>query len=219
MVGSAPKELLDLLRASVGTDVDKAWERFLERHSGTILDATWCMSEDYDGRMDRYAFILEQLRTDRFKRLRAYTPNPRARFQTWLTVVCRRLCVDYHRKRYGRDRTPGPDSHERAASRRRLVDLVAEELDPDGIRDASSPNPEDRAARNELSRALEGALSELGFEDRLLLRLRFQDGLSAKAVAQLLRLPTVFHVYRRLNSTLGQLRNHLQGKGIDLSDL
>jgi RNA polymerase sigma factor (sigma-70 family) len=218
MAESTPRELVDLLRASDGGEADRAWERFLERHSGTILDATWCVSQDYDGRMDRYAYVLEQLRTDRFKRLRRYTANPRARFQTWLTVVCRRLCVDYHRRRYGRDRAVGRESQEQAARRRRLVDLVAEELDPNRIRDASLANPEEQTRRTELSFALDDALSKLPPEDRLLLRLRFQDGLSVRATARVLRIPTVFHVYRQLNTTLGLLRSHLEAKGIDGAD-
>lgn len=218
MARSPPKELVDLFGASNEAATDGAWERFLQRHSGTILNATWREAGDYDGRMERYVFILEQLKKDEFQRLRRYAADPRARFETWLTVVCRRLCVDYYRSRYGRDRARGRESRERTARRRRLTDLVAEELDPDGALDASSPDPEEEACRSELARALEGALSELGHEDRLLLRLRFQDDLPARAVTQVLHLPTVFHFYRRLNSALGFLKSRLEERGIEGSE-
>jgi RNA polymerase sigma factor (sigma-70 family) len=219
MARSVPKELLDLFAAGDPSAAEEAWERFLRRFSETILNAAWCSAAEYDGRMDRYAYILEQLKRDGFRRLRGYGVDPRARFQTWLTVVCRRLCVDYHRERYGRERGAGRDGREPPdTSRRRLVDLVVEELDPDGIRDESSRSPEEEVRLTELTRALERALSGLDPEDRLLLRLRFQDGLPARDVARVMHLPTVFHFYRRLNPILTSLRLHLTEKGIEGSE-
>jgi RNA polymerase sigma factor (sigma-70 family) len=218
MARSLPKELLDLFAAGDPPVMEEAWERFLQRQSETILNAARCSAVDYDGQMDRYEYVLEQLKRDGFRRLRGYAADPRARFQTWLTVVCRRLCVDYHRARYGRERAKGPGSREGTDSRRRLVDLVAEELDPDGARDQSSRSPEEEIRVSELARALETALSELDPEERLLLRLRFQDGLPARTVAQVMHLPTVFHFYRRLNPVLASLRQHLEAQGIEGSE-
>jgi RNA polymerase sigma factor (sigma-70 family) len=211
MAQSPPRELLDLFAAGDPPAIEEAWERFLQRYSETILEATWCSAPDYDGRMDRYAYILEQLKRDGFRRLRGYGADPRARFQTWLTVVCHRLCVDYYRARYGRERTKGLVSRE-------LVDLVAEELDPDGARDYASRSPEEEVRISELHQALETALSRLDPEERLLLRLRFQDGLSARTVAQVMRLPTVFHFYRRLTPVLSSLRRQLEAQGIEGSE-
>lgn len=215
MARSPPRELTDLLGARDQAATDRAWEKFLQRHSETILNAAWCATGDYDGQMDRYAYILEQLRREGFGRLRKYTADPRARFQTWLTVVCRRLCVDYQRKRYGRQRSTGREATEDTDRRRRLADLVAQELDPEETRDRSAPDPEERACLAERSCALEKALSQLGPEDRLLLRLRFQDDLPARAVAQALHMPTVFHLYRRLNGVLAALKGHLEARGIE----
>jgi RNA polymerase sigma factor (sigma-70 family) len=218
MARSLPSELLDLLDASTSAAVEEAWERFLQRHSDTILDAAWCSAGEYDGQMDRYAYILEQLRGDGFKRLHGYEVDPRARFETWLTVVCRRLCVDYHRTRYGRERARSRECREDSDRRRRLADLVAEELDPDGTRDQAFRNPEEGIREFELSRALETALSELDPEERLLLRLRFQDGLTAKTVSRLMSFPTVFHFYRRLNPILAFLKERLEAQGIEGSE-
>lgn len=215
MARSPPREIIDLLGTRDQAARDGAWERFLQRHSKTILDAAWCGRGNYDGQMDRYAFILEHLKKDGFGRLRRYSADPRARFETWLTVVCRRLCVDYERRRYGRQRSTGREAREDTARRRRLVDLVAEELDPEGAGDPSAPNPEEEACISELSGALEWALSKLEPEDRVLLRLRFQDELSARAVAQVLHMPTVFHFYRRLRSILAALKELMEAQGIE----
>jgi DNA-directed RNA polymerase specialized sigma subunit len=57
-------------------------------------------------------------------------------------------------------------------------------------------------------------LRELPADDQLLLRLRFDDGLQAEAIAQLLRFPTRFHVYRRIDQVLHRLRNQLEQKGM-----
>lgn len=215
MARSPPREIIDLLGAREQAALDGAWERFLQRHSKTILNAAWCARGDYDGQMDRYAYILEQLKKDEFGRLRQYSADPRARFETWLTVVCRRLCVDYERRRYGRQRSTDREAREDTARRRRLVDLVAEELDPEGAGDPSTPNPEEETCLFELSGALDTALSKLGPEDRVLLRLRFQDELPARVVAQVLHMPTVFHFYRRLNSVLAALKEHMEAQGIE----
>src|SRR5438309_109170 len=56
--------------------------------------------------------------------------------------------------------------------------------------------------------------TDLAAADRLLLKLRFDDDLSAREIAGLVGLPTPFHVYRRLNALLGELRRVLRQRGI-----
>lgn len=67
----------------------------------------------------------------------------------------------------------------------------------------------------ELRAGLEDALSALSARDRLLLRLRFEDDMTAQEIARLLQLPSPFHVYRRLNVVLASLRVALQRRGIE----
>ena len=45
--------------------------------------------------------------------------------------------------------------------------------------------------------------------DQLLLRLRFDEELTARQIAGLLGLPTPFHVYRRLDAVCATLRTRL----------
>ena len=66
-----------------------------------------------------------------------------------------------------------------------------------------------------MSEALHNALAELDPPDRLLLKLRFDDGLSAADIADLMRLPTPFHVYRRLTALLDSLRKALRMRGVE----
>jgi RNA polymerase sigma factor (sigma-70 family) len=161
--------------------------------------------------MDAYAYLLEQLRSDDFRRLRAYTAQSDCRFTTWLVVVARRLCLDRVRQQYGRQRSAGHQNHE---VRRRLVDLLADALDASELADPADHNPETHLRANELNRALLSALMGLEPRDRLLLKLRFADGLAAREIGQVMRFPTPFHVYRRLNTLLRELRTALAQRGV-----
>ena len=61
----------------------------------------------------------------------------------------------------------------------------------------------------------QAVLAGLEPRDRLLIRLRFDDELPISRIAQVLHLPTVFHVYRRLNQVLREIRTRLVARGID----
>jgi RNA polymerase sigma factor (sigma-70 family) len=207
-----------LLSAQGPRAADQAWERFIDRYTGTVLSAVRRYAPDYDGRMDRYAYVVEELKKGDFKRLRAYALNPRGHFRTWLVVVSRRLCIDFHRRQYGRDRGGNPATREAREDRRRLMDLIVEELDPEASPDPTANNPEDQVRRREQSRALEEAMSTLDAEGYLLLQLRFRDGLSVRRIGQVMHYSSVFHVYRRLTAVLRRLRERLEEKGITEPD-
>jgi len=187
---------------------------FVETHSRLFLHTARTLGRDYDAAMDAYAYLLEQLRRDDFHRLRAYTSQSRCKFTTWLVVVARRLCLDRVRQRYGRLHGTGPQSREAHGVRRRLVDLLAEELDASELADPADDNPETQLRASELNRALLSALMGLEPRDRLLLKLRFADELAAREIGHVMGFTTPFHVYRRLNTLLGQLRTTLARRGV-----
>jgi RNA polymerase sigma factor (sigma-70 family) len=217
-----PAELPEGLSALLGTSdtvlQDQAWSAFVNTYSRIILHTARSMGSDYDAAMDRYAHVLEQLRGDDFRRLRTYVADGRGKFSTWLTVVARRLCLDHQRERYGRVRQGGDhghDSSERRAVRRRLADLISEELDPERIGGPPDATPEAEFRARQLADAVSSAVSGLSGRDRLLLALRFQDDLPARQIADLMDFPTPFHVYRRIKSVLAALRQALEQRGFD----
>ena len=67
----------------------------------------------------------------------------------------------------------------------------------------------------ELRTALSAEIDALPAEDRLLIKLRFEDNLSAKQIAEVVDAPTPFHVYRRLNHVLAVLRRGLVARGLE----
>jgi RNA polymerase sigma factor (sigma-70 family) len=207
-----PPELSQLLAASDRTAQEAAWKAFLEAHSRQLLLTARVVYREYDGAMDGYAYLLDELRCDDFRRLRAYVPQPGSKFTTWLVVVARRLCVDHLRQRYGRP-TIGCESQHRV--RRQLVDLLADDLDASDVSsEAAQDNPDVDLATREKRSALRAAFAELEPRDRLLLMLRLEQELPAREIARIMGYATPFHVYRRLNYLMDVLRKTLRRRGI-----
>src|SRR5690348_13892049 len=129
-----PRSLDRLLSAIAREEhdhVDAAWKIFVSEYSRLLLHVTRSITSSHDDAMDAYAFVLEQLHTDDYRRLREFASNPRSKLSTWLVVVARRLCLDLHRHRYGRRR--GDESQEQRDMRRRLQDLIADATEPNDL--------------------------------------------------------------------------------------
>ncbi len=217
MGAELPPELAVLLDGSDPDTRDGAWDRFLSRYNGLLLKAAARPGGDHDDRMDRYQHLLGALRADDFRRLRAYHPDARSSFPSWLTVVARRVCVDFHRTRHGRGGRPVADAEAADAARRarrRLQALAGDELDPDTLA-SSEADPDTTLRLAERHAAMERALATLEPRDRLLIRLRFDDEVPVSRIAAMMGFPTVFHAYRRLRVVLEELRGRLGTEGID----
>lgn len=208
-----PTSLARLLGATGAAARDREWEAFVREHSGIVLHTCRSLARDDDAVMDGYAHVLEALREDDHRRLRAYAPDGRTRFTTWLVVIVRRLLVDHHRHRYGRPRSDDDAARDDRAARRRLAELAADDVDPDQL-PSPSVAPDADVRRAELERALERALAELDPPSRLLLVLRFEDGRPVREIAPLVGAPTVFHVYRRIDAALARLREAMARQGV-----
>lgn len=216
-VGTAegvPLDLMGLLGASDGRARDEAWAEFLATHTRLLLYTARSVTDGYDAAMDAYTYLVEQLRSDDYRRLRAYNPDGKSKFTTWLVVVARRLCLDWHRHRYGRSRDAAQPRRDARAMRRRIVDLVGDDVDPARTAAPEDGQPDAALESTERVAALEAALVRLVPRDRLLIALRFQDELSASEIATLLGYPTPFHVYRHLNRLLAALRAELRRRGV-----
>lgn len=212
-----PRTLSRLQNAREGAERDTAWTDFVAAHSDVVLHTCRSVAREYDTAMDAYASVLEELRADNCRRLRTYVPDGKTKFTTWLVVVARRLALDHVRHRYGRPRSDDETKRAEQATRRRLEDLVAEEIDPDQLA-GPSKSPDASVRQAELTAALRIALGELEPKDHLLLALRFEDERPIKDIARALGFPTVFHVYRRLGAVLADLRRALARRGVEGPD-
>jgi RNA polymerase sigma factor (sigma-70 family) len=210
-----PRSLERLLGPDVigdSSDLDAAWRTFAAEHTRLLLHVARSIFKRHDEVMDAYAFMLEQLRADDCRRLKEFAVDPRSKLSTWLVVVARRLCLDLYRRRYGRDR--GAESRDKRAMRRRLQDLLSEDVEVHAIAVTQIESAELTVRQSELHSALDRALEEVGASDRLLLRLRFEDDLPAQEIARLLGFASPFHVYRRVNVLLARLRRGLEKQGV-----
>jgi RNA polymerase sigma factor (sigma-70 family) len=168
----------------------------------------------HDAVMDRYAFILERLRSDDYRRLESWASDRRSKLTTWLVIVAQRLSLDQNRQRYGRPRNQTEPDPTRA-TRRRLADLLGVVLDLEAGPSSDAEDPDTALRRAELAGALAQSVAELSPADQLLLTLRFQDELAATEIARTLGYPSPFHVYRHINRLLDQLRRALRRRGVD----
>jgi len=213
--GAPPAPLSALLAASDSQSREDAWAAFLSAYSALIVRVARLLGGGDDAVMDRYTFVLDQLQRDDLKRIRQYTADGRGEFTTWLVLVVRRLCMDEHRRRYGRRQSDSDTAADRHAERRRLADLLG--VAPELAEVAAPANDEADAGIRvvELSTALEGAIARLDTADRLLLRLRFADDLSVPHIARIVRAPSTASVYRRLERIFASLRTALREVGVE----
>lgn len=217
MADPPPDVLGRLLLATDPIEREARWAEFVALHSRLLLHVCRGAGGPHDAAMDRYAYLLEQLQHDDYRRLRAYVADGRSRFSTWLVVVAQRLCLDHQRSRYGRFRGGGTDPAGPVpdlAARRRLADLIGAEVDLATLADPGSSGAEAGLRQSDVHHALELALGRLQPRDRLLIRLRFEDELPMPEVAANLDFPTRFHAYRRLREVLALLRRSLEERGI-----
>jgi len=216
MSDSSAPELTRLLAATGPAEQETAWADFVRTYTQPILAALRPLGRDHDLLMDRYAFVLDHLRDDGCRRLRSYADPERTDFRVWLFVVARRLALDHYRHTYGRSRsTDDTSAQDGRATRRRLIDLVGEQLDPAELSASADGRPDSELARHERGRLLETAVQGLPTRDQLLLRLKFSQELSAREIAEIMTFESAGHVYRRLESVLKALRDALGRLGVD----
>ena len=212
---SLPPELLQLLDAPPPSSTS-AWEAFLATFSPLLLHAARFGAESYDEGMDAYAYVLDKLRADDFRKLRGFRPDARARFSTWLVLVARRICVDWRRERYGRPaaaEAPGADSPREV--RRRLIDLTTATLDLDTVMDPAAVDADEQLRRRELHALVHEAINDLDPRDQLLLTLRFVDALPARDIDAIQSWGSPALVYRRIEQLKTILRRRLARRGVD----
>jgi len=190
-----------LLKAVVSGDI-AAWQKFILRYSNFIYRAIIKYTDDYDEKMAVYLHILEKLHENDCERLRRFAF--RAKLSTWLTVVSRRLALDFLRGRYGRD------------FRLKKIRVVSIDADPEYLKllaDMGTPEKEmaageRREQRTRMERALHLALDKLDDRERLAVQMVYFQGLKIKEAGRLLKLPAAYKfVARALKKIRDEMEN------------
>jgi RNA polymerase sigma factor (sigma-70 family) len=83
-------------------DAGPAWARFIDCYSGQIMKSVRQFEYEQDRAHECFLYVCEALSDNGFRRLLAFRTDGTARFRTWLGTVVFHLCVDWHRKEFGR---------------------------------------------------------------------------------------------------------------------
>ena len=192
----------DLLKSVLAGDV-ASWQKFVLKYANFIYRAIGKYCDDYDEKMTVFLHILEKLREDRFSRLSRFAGK--AKLSTWLTVVSRRLALDFLRAKYGRD------------FRLKKIRMVSYDAVPSFLKhlaDTFTPEhemagAEQRQAREKVEQALQQALKNLSVQERLAIQLVYFKGLKIKEAGRLLQ---VRAIYKFVARALEKLRNEMESK-------
>jgi RNA polymerase sigma factor (sigma-70 family) len=112
----------DALKTLLIGDPERGWHAFVDQHSPTLVALIERAGvADRDAVGDVYVRVCERLAEDRCRRLRRFDPG-RGPLVAWLTVVVRRVVVDWVRERAGRRRLFG-SVRELDALTRRVFEL------------------------------------------------------------------------------------------------
>jgi len=255
-----------LLHRMSSADAGAAWVEFLDRYAQLIMNTANQIEFEQDRINECFLFICEKLHDDGFRRLMKFNTSGKAKFSTWLGTVVFNLCVDWHRREYGRVRMlpaiaalPTFDqsvyqlvieqdmNKEESFQKLRIdfPDLARESVanalkriytiltprqrwqisvrnrgrkqtnvDPlqgqiERFPDPSA-GPETQAQTQQQLETLQNALSHLPSSQRLLLHLRFQQGLSLEKIAQLQQLGDTNRAWRHIQSAINALFDHMQ---------
>ena len=244
-----------------------AWTKFLKEFSPVILQMVRRSIWDADLASDCFVFVCERLHEHKYRRLLRFRPDSGVRFETWLRVVVRNLCVDWYRKQSGRWRVfeaikrlpwlhgrvyrlrheqglslaetvlalqaeaPGVSSEEvenadetvgqalksrqswilsNRASQAASITAVSPELE-EGEQSqeyhvGTGDSPESAAISSEQRLRLARALSTLTPAERIVVQLRFSQGVTLAAIARFAGLPDAQTADRRIRAVLDKLR-------------
>lgn len=266
--GDPKKSVVNYLQRLSSADAGEAWVEFLDRHAQLIMNTASQFEYEQDRIDECFLFVCEKLIEDGFRRLLKFNTRGTAEFSTWLGVVVFNLCVDWHRREFGRLRLlpaittlPAFDqsvyrlvieqgmNKESTFQKLRMDfpdlnrELVANALariysiltprqrwqisvrnrgrrkagaDPLQGRVELLPDPgsgpETEAQKLQELEALQHAISHLPANQRLLLRLRFQDGLSLKRIAQLQHLGDTNRAWRHIQAAVSALSDQIHAQ-------
>jgi RNA polymerase sigma-70 factor (ECF subfamily) len=171
-VKSQPTEVTDgvLAQQTLAGD-QEAFEKLVQRYSGSLFTFICRFSNDYDAASDLLQQVLIQLYVS-LPHLRTGEP-----LKAWLFRVARNRCLDELRRKrtvhFSELQTPNEE----------------EGLSPLAILPDTSPLPEEVAERHDLQQLLQGAINQLPLKFRAVVLLRYAGQLSFSEIARTLEMP------------------------------
>jgi len=262
-----PGKSVDSILARLSSEgAEAVWKSFLEAYSPQIMHVVSRYEHDANRAADCFLYVCEKLSDDGFRRLLKFDVKRGTKLRSWLNPVVSNLCIDWHRREFGRSRPfqvittlPAFEQHVyqykfkwglnleacfrtlRATypdlTRSQLAETISRlhstltprqrwqlsfrRRETSSLSDDESatnkaahaelvepgPGPEAIVQLQQERAALLRAMSRLTHQQRLMLRLRFQEDLSLKEVARLTGLNDSFQARHQIESALAMLGN------------
>lgn len=262
----------NLLRKLSSADAGAAWVEFLERYAPLIMSVASQFEYEQDRINECFLYACAQLNDNGFRRLLKFNTTGKAAFRTWLGSVVFNLCVDWHRREYGRatllpaiSALPAFDQSvyrmviEQGMGKETCFQSLKADF-PDLTRELVAKavarvyslltprqrwqisvrnrggrrawgivpserfeqlpdpemGPEVEAQKAQELEVLQSALSRIPANQRLLLRLRFQEGLSLRKIAQLKYQGDINVTWRHIQAAMDALFQQIEsGNPVD----
>jgi len=251
MTGEQKHNISGLLYRLNSADAGSAWAEFIDRFAPLLMSVVCQFEYGQDRSNECFLYVSEKLCDQQFRRLQKFNTGGKASFNTWLGAVVFNLCVDWHRKEFGRVqmlpaitalpafdqsvyrfsfeqgmrletcfqtlKTDFPDLTRKQLSdaigrvhdvlsprqrwninvrnrRRRTAEVDLEQLP------CSESGPENDAKTRQSHEDLQQAMNQLNADQRLLLHLRFRQGLTLKKIAEITHLGDPFRARRKIQA-------------------
>ncbi|MGC9319128.1 MAG: RNA polymerase sigma factor [Armatimonadota bacterium] len=197
-----PENEADLVRRAAERD-DDAFCALRDRYARHLRMLIARYAPNPEDRRDLFSEIIARLLRDDRRALRAW--EPRAPFAAYLTTIAVRHCIAWLGRRRG--------------LQERIADLQPADEGGNPLEDAIPAGPESepdaKVERLETRRILHHAAMQLSDSDRLVLAMRFADGLSGPAIARVLGIThgaarqRIYKALRRLADICEELEGEL----------
>jgi RNA polymerase sigma factor (sigma-70 family) len=163
-----------------------------------------------------YVYVLDKIMEKNYAVINAF--QGRSTFKTYLVSITNRLAIDFYRHRYGRTSTKSnPEQPSPKKNRLKTVSAIdLENLSDEGHLDETVIQREDQEAKKRLVGIVKAQLSELSPEDRLLLKMKYEDNFKISEIAEILKLDQK-KTYRKINKILSDLKEEFLKKGLNIN--
>ena len=163
-----------------------------------------------------YVYVLDKLMENNYARVKAF--QGRSTFKTYLVSITTRLAIDFYRHRYGKtSKKAADDLSVPKKNPLKIVPLKDQEAVPDKKSlEEVVVDKEVNDTQQRLKALVRSQLADLSPEDRLLLKMKYEDDFKVSEIAKILKQDQK-KTYRKIHALLATFRERISKEGIDFT--
>ena len=165
-----------------------------------------------------YVYVLDKLMEKNYARINAF--QGRSTFKTYLVSITTRLTIDFYNHRYGKtSKKSNPEQPAPKKNRLKIVSITDQENLSDERRlEETVIDSEDKEVKKRLEGIVKSHRSELSPEDRLLLKMKYEDNFKVSEIAEILNLDQK-KTYRKINTILSDFKEEFLKNGFNINSI